>query len=249
MPLQNLNEIRCVIDEEGSIFKERIIRTKVSINEDDCISELSKGRNTKIPNIMELPDKTIVGAAVSASCDEIVFTAEITELVLLTTYNLHEGIMTPTFYSKPEPNIPSLPIVWNVNQATGGTLRLFLLVGIKKSSYGDGFMAEDHRLVSASEDGRLWRMPLPNVHTDCRVCTGKYESVSRTATGALIKALSQFKNSSWNSDLLASPAKTKSFFRFKPVEDRFDTIVTESEPMKLCECVSAPELENIAYRK
>jgi hypothetical protein len=87
------------------------------------------------------------------------------------------------------------------------------------------------------------RLPLPNVHSDCRVCTGKYLSDSATSIGALELALAQFNSSTWNSDLLESKEAAGSFFRFSPSGDKFVTIKTLTEPSKLCQVVSVPEFE------
>jgi hypothetical protein len=73
---------------------------------------------------------------------------------------------------------------------------------------------------------------LPNLHDDCRICTGGFEGDQETALECVRASLEQFNQSKWNSDLMRTIEQSQKFFRFRPTKETFETlpILGEKEP-------------------
>jgi hypothetical protein len=83
-------------------------------------------------------------------------------------------------------------------------------------------------LFAFSKDNNGYRLPLPNLHDECSICTGEFDDSYDTALGGIVASLEQFNQSKWNSDLMRTVAQSQKFFRFRPTNETFTTLPIEA---------------------
>jgi hypothetical protein len=105
---------------------------------------------------------------------------------------------------------------------------------------------EGNWLFACDVDKRGYRLPLPNLHDDCRICTGAFDGDQETAFDCVKASLEQFNKSKWNADLMRTSEQSKQFFRFKPTRDGFETLPIQSDNWTmLCEKVGSALIERV----
>jgi hypothetical protein len=101
-------------------------------------------------------------------------------------------------------------------------------------------------LFAFNQDHNGYRLPLPNLHDDCSICTGQFESSYNTVQAGLIASLEQFNQSKWNSDLMRTSDQSQQFFRFRPTNETFETLpIAVADWTTLCEKVSTAILDRV----
>lgn len=72
----------------------------------------------------------------------------------------------------------------------------------------------------ASGGATLWKLPLPNVHNDCKLCTGSFPANTIDLRGGLeafvTTLIEAWSRNEWNRDLLHDEAKLHQLVRFGP---------------------------------
>lgn len=91
-------------------------------------------------------------------------------------------------------------------------------------------------LTAAPFDGRLMKVPLPNLYEDGRICLGNSFTIDESVPPHLDaeRRLKRLMEAPWNTDLLPSPSKTAAVFRWGPDEGQIrvdaDTTFRNSSP-------------------
>jgi hypothetical protein len=110
----------------------------------------------------------------------------------------------------------------------------------------DGVRVGGNWLFACDQDHRGFRLPLPNLHDDCRICTGNFEDRYDTGGEAVLASLEQFRKSKWNADLMRTVERSQKFFRFQPTNETFHTLPIEAADWTaLCDKVSTDIMERI----
>ena len=69
----------------------------------------------------------------------------------------------------------------------------------------------------AADRAGFYRIPLPNLYADGRICLGRnYDGSAANLIGVLKKSLAQLNESSWNTDLIPVMDRCRELFRFNP---------------------------------
>jgi hypothetical protein len=100
-------------------------------------------------------------------------------------------------------------------------------------------------LFACDQEQRGYRLPLPNLHDDCRICTGAFDGDQATALECVQASLAQFHRSKWNADLLRAGETAQKFFRFQPTADTFTTLPIQGEWTQHCEKVATALYERV----
>jgi hypothetical protein len=96
-------------------------------------------------------------------------------------------------------------------------MSLVFFFQIKKGRSGRGVIIVNQWLLAFTADRRCFKLPLANVYDDGRLCNGTFEMNQPDVMAAAMAELTQFENSSWNSDLNndAVQAGANNMFRFR----------------------------------
>lgn len=241
------NKTEFIIDKEGRFYREDSVRTEI-----DPGPELEKCFKTtmsvKLTSLISLPTWGVV----SVSVDDIGlqhWSVPIAEIKFNTSFRVKgEGAtaeLIPLFVeSKSE---PSMSIDWRKSdalssQSKGMDIRFVAVIQFQTNGL---FRVQKQYLYAFDDAKNGYRLPLSNLYDTCELCNGVYNSEDATAIGTLTRALNQFRNSSWNSDLLKDVDVIENFIRFKPLETGFQTLPIKGIWTKHCEKVSTPIMKHI----
>jgi hypothetical protein len=101
-------------------------------------------------------------------------------------------------------------------------------------------------LFACDREKRGYRLPLPNLFDDARICTGAFAGEQSTALGCVTASLEQFNRSKWNADLLRTAEQARKFFRFAPEQQGFLTLPIQSDDWtRLCDKVATALFERV----
>ncbi len=101
-------------------------------------------------------------------------------------------------------------------------------------------------LFACDADQRGYRLPLPNLHDDCLICTGNFDDRYGSGAECVTASLEQFRKSKWNADLMRTIERSQKFFRFAPTNETFTTLPLEAADWTtLCDKVSTTITERL----
>ncbi len=235
-----------IIDTDGRFF--RVDSTKVEIDPGPELEKCFKtNMSVKLPKLMVLPG----WGAVSVSVDEQQlqhWSVEVKDITFKTSYRIKgEGEtaeLIPLFMEKSD---TAVSINWVKDDAMAGqkkSMELRFVAVIQPQGPGAGFKTFKQYLY-AFDGSNAYRLPISNLYDTGELCNGTYESLSATSSEALIKALNQFRTSSWNSDLWKDETIVENFIRFKPLETGFKTLPIKSNWTQWCRKISTPLLKHV----
>ena len=249
MNLTNKDENRLVLSDDGRLFRERTILEELAINEDEVFGAMREGMKLKMRDVMVI-DGCPVHLCTTGKVEEGLVTThatiELPRIRLNTSYVMDDGVLVPTFKARGRENdgeAPVMPLEWVVAKAAS-RLKLWMLTYTRHNPMDDGpFSLGESWLIATSQSNRHYRLPLPNVHTDCRICTGDFVKTNNTLAECLENDLRQFFKSNWNADLSPNTEATGKMFRFKPLNDGFETLPVVGNWNNHCQKVSIPQLD------
>jgi hypothetical protein len=253
MKLEELNTTLVCLDEDGRLFRLPLKAQEVALNEEEVFSALMEGHEARIRDALIINKQPVSLCIVEDKTTwlKVCATIPLPFVRFNTEFKMQGEVMVPVF-NKPTGSNPRLNVDWDVRAACSGKVRLWLLVLTKHNSSDPNHYIGECYLVATSSTNKMYRIPLANVYDDCKICMGdQWNGRSQpTLPAALDAALQQFLNSPWNSDLKRSPEKSDAFFRFKPVNDGFETLPVDGQWSNLCERVAAPvDLDYICLPK
>ena len=132
-----------------------------------------------------------------------------------------------------------MPLVWKV------PVNVKVIFAVLTKEADDLVSVEGNWLFACDQDKRGFRLPLPNLHDDCRICTGAFDGDQETAFECVKASLDQFAVSKWNSDLMRTIEQSQKFFRFLPTKDTFEPLPVQGEWTALCNKVSTALFERV----
>lgn len=223
-----------IIIKQNGTLTERVIRER-DLNAEQSVLDALTDRVTRIiRNALNIPEWGFVHANVGVG--ETIWTATIRKIPLHARFRLINGVLVPVFASATD---LEMPLVWHAPESV-------LLAFVVRTEYAD----DSHRiagnwLFACDADHRGYRLPLPNLHDDCLICTGNFINQYDTGGEAVSASLEQFRKSKWNADLMRTVERSQKFFRFQPTNETFTTLPIEGEWTALCDKVGSDIMERV----
>ena len=188
---------------DNGTLTERTIRERDLKAEGEVLDALTADVTRKQRNVMLIPDWGVAHAEVGLN--DTIWSVQIDRLPLRARFKLINGVLVPMFASITD---LEMPIVWRV------PTEVRLVFAVRTELLNDCVTVNGNWLFAFSQDNNGFRLPLPNLHDDCTICTGQFEETYDSAQAAVIASLKQFDQSKWNSDLMRTVAESQKFFRF-----------------------------------
>jgi len=224
-----------IILRENGVITERLIRERELDAGQAVLDALTDGVTRVLRNVLSLPDW---GAAhASIGLNDTIWSVAINRIPLHARFRLINQVLVPAFASTTD---IEMPLVWQAPE----TVRLAFVV--RTESEGDCVRVVGNWLFACDPDHRGYRLPLPNLHDDCLICTGNFPDRYDSAAEGVTASLEQFRKSKWNSDLMRTVERSQKFFRFQPTNETFTTLPIETTDWTtLCDKVSTNIMERV----
>ena len=229
-----MEKTEIIIRDNGTIT-ERTVRERDLKVEDDVLDALTAEVTRKVRNVMPVPGWGMAHASVGLS--DTIWSVPIDRIPLKARFRVINGLLVPMFAS---PTDLEMPLVWRAPKE----VRLVFVVRTESSD--GGTVVDGNWLFAFNQDNKGFRLPLPNLHDDCLICTGEFDAIHDTAQECVIASLGQFNQSKWNSDLMRTIAESQKLFRFRPTNETFETLPIEAADWTtLCEKVSTATMDRV----
>ncbi|MGZ5516518.1 MAG: hypothetical protein ACXWJX_02370 [Limisphaerales bacterium] len=229
-----METIEFIIGDDGTITERTIVERDLDAGQRvfDAITEEVK---RPIRNLLKIANWGMVHANVGLR--DSIWSVPIRKIPLHARFRLVGGVLVPQFGSRTE---IEFPLTW---QAPDDVRLVF---AVRTAFENDYNTVTGNWLFAFDKDNRGYRLPLPNLHDDCLICTGNFQDTHESASECVIASLEQFKKSKWNDDLMRTVEQSQKFFRFHPTNDSFETLPIESADWTtLCDKVSTALMERI----
>ena len=227
-------QLEFIIRNNGTItertIKERDLKAEGEVL-DSLTAEVARGHR----NVVQIPGWGIAHASVGLS--DTIWSVPIDKIPLKARFRVINGVLVPMFASQTE---LEMPMVWQAPEE----VRLMLVV--RTIFEGDSVMVDGNWLFAFNQDNNGYRLPLPNLHDDCSLCTGQFKDQHESGQQCVTASLEQFNQSKWNSDLMRTIEQSQKFFRFRPTNETFETLAIEATDWTtLCEKVSTAIMDRV----
>jgi hypothetical protein len=155
------------------------------------------------------------------------YTLELPHLPLYTRFNVVNGIMTPDFVRTTNPLVP---MRW---EPPAG---MRLVCVFYCCNQNDLVHMSNMWLFAMKNGPTYWHLPLGNLHSDCKVCTGENCGFwGPTVSGVIEESMRQLEKSVWNADLWENNGHTEQMFRWKAENNEFTQLPpTNTEWTRFC---------------
>jgi hypothetical protein len=214
---------------------ERVIRERNLNAEESVLESLTEGVNRPSRNVLSLADWGLVHASVGLT--DTIWTAAIDRIPLHARFRLIHNVLVPAFASTTD---IEMPLVWRAPRE----VRLAFVV--RTEFEGPCVRVCGNWLFACDGDNRGYRLPLPNLHDDCLICTGGFDDRYPSGQECVVASLEQFRKSKWNADLMRTVERSQQFFRFQPTNDTFETLpIAVTDWTALCDKVSTDIMERV----
>ena len=228
-------ETKEIILRSNGALAERTINERELDADQSVLDALTDEVTREIRNVLVLPEWGRVHA--NAGLTDTLWTVAIQRMPLHARFRLINKVLVPTFASGTD---MELPLVW---QAPPEVRLAFV---IRTESDEDGIRVAGNWLFACDADHRGYRLPLPNLHDNCLICTGSFPDRYKSGAEGVAASLEQFRKSKWNSDLMRTVERSQKFFRFQPTNDTFETLPIEAADWTaLCDKVSTDIMERV----
>jgi hypothetical protein len=223
-----------VIRENGTIT-ERTVRERDLQVEESVLDAMTAEVSRKLWNVTTIPDWGIAHANVGLN--DVVWSVRINRIPLKARFRLINQVLVPVFAS---PTDLEMSLVW---QAPKDVQLVFAV----QTEFADGsHNVLGNWLFAFSKANHGYRLPLPNLHDDCTICTGDFADEHGSAVECVTASLAQFNQSKWNADLMRTVEESQKFFRFRPTDESFETLPMDAADWTtLCEKVSTAIMDRV----
>jgi hypothetical protein len=228
-----MEKTEIILQTDGS-FVERLVSERVLDAGQSVLDTLTENITRHIRNVFHIPGWGAVHA--NAGLTDTLWSVPIDRIPLHARFRLINQVMVPMFASGTD---IEMPLVWKVPAG----VKIVFAVLTKQED--DIVSVEGNWLFACDQDKRGYRLPLPNLHDDCRICTGAFDGDQETAFECVKASLEQFGKSKWNADLMRTSEQSKQFFRFQPTKDSFETLPIQGEWTGLCNKISTALWERV----
>jgi hypothetical protein len=223
-----------LIREDGTIT-ERLTRERELDAEQSVLDGLAANVFREARNVLLVPDWGTAHASIGTS--DIIWSIPIGRIPLKARFRLINHVLVPMFASASD---LEMPMEW---QAPSQVRLVFV---VRTQSLDDCNCIDWNGLFAFNQAHNGYRLPLPNLHEDCTLCTGEFQKSFDTAAECVIASLEQFNKSKWNSDLMRTTEQSQKFFRFRPTDESFETLpIDAADWTSLCDKVSTATMDRI----
>lgn len=200
-----------ILKPTGEVVRRRIAEESLTITE-EMVSAMAGNFHRVHRNVFEVPGWGMAHLAINEK--QAFITVHLERLVLKCPFKTMNELLVPHFTSTTD---PVMALEWHAAEG----MRLLLLLEVQVADNRQKYVPNAW-LVAADGSNRTFRLPLPNIYDDCRMCLGDnnryYDSLAKCASG-MLEIIAQ---SSWNADLWKDIGITQRFFQFKPTNSGFD---------------------------
>lgn len=224
-----------IIIRENGVLTERVIRERDLEAGQSVLDALTDEVTRSLRNVLTVPDWGVAHANVGLT--DTIWSVPIDRIPLNARFRLINGVLVPAFAS---PTDVEMPLVWRAPKE----VRLVFVV--RSEFANDCLKIDGNWLFACDKDNRGYRLPLPNLHDDCLICTGNFDDRYDSGGECLTASLEQFRKSKWNADLMRTVEQSQKFFRFQPTNETFETLpVQAADWTTLCDKVSTAIMERV----
>lgn len=229
-----METIEIIIRQNGTLT-ERVVRERDLDAEQPVLDALTEGVTRSLRNAISIPEWGLVHANVGVT--DTLWTAVINRIPLHARFRLINGVLVPAFASASD---LEMPLIWRAPEE----VRLAFVVRTEPAE--DCIRVTGNWLFACDRENRGYRLPLPNLHDDCLICTGNFQDRHDTGGEGVAASLEQFRKSKWNADLMRTVERSQKFFRFQPTNETFTTLPIEAADWTaLCDKVSTDIMERV----
>ncbi len=224
-----------IIIRDNGTLTERTIHERDLKAEGEVLDELTADVTRVQRNVLVIPDWGVAHANVGL--EDTIWSVGIKRIPLKARFKLVNSVLVPMFASMTD---LEMPMVWWAPPEVR-------LVFVVRTTLEDDFVTiGGNWLFAYSKDNNGYRLPLPNLHDECSLCTGEFEDSHTTAQSALTASLEQFNRSKWNADLMRTVAQSQQFFRFRPTNETFETLpIVAADWTNLCDKVGTALMDRV----
>ena len=210
------DEIEYVLKQGGILIRRDTTERNVAVG-DQVINQLAMNSVTQVKNVFACSVNNLpTFVSVITRGREFYCSFRMNTLTIKSPFRLVDGILIPMFSS---PNDPVMPMVWVV--PPNMKLRVLLQMTVEPGAPYRS-VAAIMWLYAYDNNGNAYRLPLPNLYDDCKVCTGTQgRTLVQTMQLAIEQHMETFRVSTWNADLWTTVTESQTLFRFKPEGDEF----------------------------
>jgi len=159
-----MDKIEIILRDNGTLT-ERTIRERDLKAESEVLDELTADVTRRQRNVMNVSGWGPVHADVGLN--DTVWSVPIKQIPLKARFRVINGILVPMFASLTD---LEMPMVWSAPK----DVRLVFVV--RTETVEDGVEIGGNWLFAYNQDRHGYRLPLPNLHDECSLCTGQFES-------------------------------------------------------------------------
>jgi len=219
---------------DGSLV-ERVLRERELEAGPAVLDALTESVTRSVRNVLRLPEWGAVHANVGL--DDTLYTVALDRLPLHTRFRLVADVLVPAFASESD---LELALVWQAPRD------MRLAFAVHTEAEDGAVVILNNYLFACDTRNRAYRLPLPNLFDDCKVCTGEFGRTQPSGAAAVAASVEQFRASQWNADLMRTVERSQQCFRFQPTNDTFTTL-PDAVPdwTTLCDKVSTAVSERI----
>ena len=229
-----MEKTEIILQANGTIT-ERLISERDLDVQSSALDALTEDVTREVRDVFNVPGWGNVHASVGPK--DTLWSVPIDRIPLLARFRLIDQVMVPMFASHTD---LEMPLVWKAPK------EVKLVFAVLTKPDDEQVSVEGNWLFAVDQDHRGYRLPLPNLHDDCRLCTGGFEGDQPTAFEVVRASLGQFNQSQWNSDLVPAIEQSQKFFRFQPTKESFETLpIQATDWTTLCTKVSTALMERV----
>ena len=229
-----METIETILRQNGTLT-ERTIRERDLDAEQSVLDALTDEVTRSLRNVLSVSDWGVAHASVGLT--DSIWSVPIDHLVLNARFRLINEVLVPVFASSAD---IEMPLVWRTPK------EVRLVFAVRTEFATDCIKIGGNWLFACDKDNRGYRLPLPNLHDDCLICTGNFDDRYDSGGECLTASLEQFRKSKWNADLMRTVEQSQKFFRFQPTNETFETLPIQADDWTtLCDKVSTAIMERV----
>jgi len=224
-----------IILRDNGTLAQRVINERDLDADATVLEVLTEDVVRNLRNLVKLPEWGMVHASVGRT--DTIWSVPLDRIPLNALFRLSDGILVPSFTA---PTDIEMPLIW---RAPSDVRLVFVL---RTETEGMSLRVSGNWLFAYDGEQRGYRLPLPNLHDDCLICTGSFDERHATGAECVTASLEQFRKSKWNADLMRTVERSQQFFRFQPTEDTIETLhIAVADWTSLCDKVSTDLMERV----
>lgn len=234
-PTLDLTQPQHVITPQG------VVRLQITQTNLGPLDSLAQRLQSELP--IRFPAITDPDSADIVRKGDFFYIARVLPVIALGDINVvtdAEGLLVPDFVKAARDGVPMPGMTWT---PSAGTLVRF---GLEAKREGTVWRYNTAYLVAsiAGQAGNFLP-PLPNIHTESKICMragGGYAATAPSLLGLLDKVIGDWQNSGWNTDLTYDGTAVRKLIRWNPRDVR--TSLDPATPIhELMRRVAHPSLE------